>query len=398
MMDVQRTVTILIESDPDLGATLTACRDLKQALSPLCFNGGKPLGPIALQRAAYHAVKGRLNSQMTIGAIRDVAAAYASAKRNRHPITQPFAFRKASARFLVGQRGRDADFRADGTLSIWTVAGRKRLSYTVPEHFQPVLAAAKEIDSLTVIECDGRLVGRVAVTLAVPDPAGILPVGIDLNETNALVAVDADDRTLFVSGKEVKIKNVRTRKTRSRLQRKLAARKAEGKDTRSVRRALKRLGRKQRNRSRTFAQTVAKQVVTWAPANAVLVLEDLNVPQPSKKARQRAGVRRRLRQWNHAEVRRWITLKAEERGMVVALVNPAGTSQACSRCGLVGVRQKHRFTCPSCGFADHADLNAARTIRDRFTALRSSGPPSTGPEARPRSRGAGKLAASAASR
>jgi len=49
---------------------------------------------------------------------------------------------------------------------------------------------------------------------------------------------------------------------------------------RSVRRVLKRLGRKQRNRTRTFAQQTAKQLVEWAPKGAVLVFEDLHMPQP----------------------------------------------------------------------------------------------------------------------
>ena len=76
------------------------------------------------------------------------------------------------ALFLVGARGRDADFRTDGTLSIWTVAGRKRISYTVPKAFQATLAAAKEIDSLTVIERNGRLLGSVTLTLEAPEPHG----------------------------------------------------------------------------------------------------------------------------------------------------------------------------------------------------------------------------------
>jgi hypothetical protein len=217
-MDIQRTVTIVIESDPDLRRTLDVFREVQAAISPVAFNDGRPLGPIALQKRVYHTVKGRLNSQMTISAIRLVAAAYVSARSNGKPATRPFAFRNARALFLVGKRGRDADFRADGTLSIWTVAGRKHLTYTVPAVFKARLQQAKEIDSLTVIERNGKLLGRVTVTIEVPDPVGTLPVGIDLNETNALVAVDPDGNTFFASGKAVKVANRRTQKTRSRLQ------------------------------------------------------------------------------------------------------------------------------------------------------------------------------------
>jgi hypothetical protein len=57
------------------------------------------------------------------------------------------------------------------------VAGRKHLPYTVPSALRPLFDAAKEIDSLVIIERDGHLYGRVALTLEAPDPKGINPVG-----------------------------------------------------------------------------------------------------------------------------------------------------------------------------------------------------------------------------
>ncbi|MER3402645.1 MAG: hypothetical protein C4337_04955 [Armatimonadota bacterium] len=62
----------------------------------------------------------------------------------------------------------------------------------------------------------------------------------------------------------------------------------------------------------------------------------------------------------------------------------------CSRCGLRGECARHRFTCPHCGFQDHADINAARNIRNRYTVSRDGGPSSTGPEALPGLPGEGK--------
>lgn len=380
-MEIQRTITIILPDDADLRATLTAFQLVQHQLSPMCYNDGQPLAALDVQRRAYHDLKGTLNSQMTITAIRLVAGAYISAKRNKRPAQRPFQFHRKAALFLIGERGRDADFRADGTLSIWTVAGRKRVSYTVPAHFQPIMQQAKQLDSMTVIERNGQLIGRLAVTLDVPDPAGIHPVGVDRGETNVLVAVCADSDQQFVSGLAYKVKNRQTHKTRKRLQQKLASRKAEGKDTRSVRRTLKRLGRSHRNRTRTFVQTAAKQLVQWVAVNSVIVLEDLRIPQVSKQRRWRKGTRRRMSQWAHGLLETWITKKAQERGIAVAYVNPAYTSKTCNRCDLVGERHKHLFTCPSCGHTDHADVNAAKNIRDRFTSLRASAPPSVGAEA-----------------
>jgi len=383
-MNIQRTVTIIIEPDSDLERTLEAFREVQHSLSTPCFNDGKPLGALALQKACYHSIKGTLSAQMTISAIRLVAGAYASAKSNKKPASAPFQFRKARALFLVGKRGRDADFRADGTLSIWTIGGRKRLPYTVPADFQATLTNAVEIDSLTVIKRDGKLIGRVTVTLNVPEPTGILPVGIDLNETNALVAVDPDGRELFISGKAIKVKNRRTAKTRSRLQSKLATRKAQHKDTRSIRRVMKRLGRKQRHRTRTFAQQTAKQLVEWAPPHAVLVFEDLHIPQPEKGKMKGKALRRRLSLWQRGLIRESVLSKAQEHGMTLANVNPAYTSKNCSRCGLRGKRSRHTFSCPHCGHIAHADVNAAFNIRNRYTVFRDGGDSSVSPEAQSR--------------
>lgn len=380
-MQIQRTVTVTIEYDEDLKHTLDVFQKVQQKLSEPCFNHGKPLSALALQRECYHDVKGSLNSQMTISAIRLVAGAYASAKSNKKPAKRPFQFKRARALFLVGKRGRDADFKTDGKLAIWTIAGRKRLNYQVPKDFKATLDQAVEIDSLTVILRNGKLIGRVTVTLEVPEPAGILPVGIDLNETNALVAVDPDNRTLFISGKAVKVKNRRTAKTRARLQRKHATRKAEKKDTRSVRRLLKRLGRKQRNRTRTFAQQTAKQLVQWAPKNAALVFEDLHIPQPEKGKLKGRALRRRMSLWQRTLIRTCVENKAQESGMSVAKVNPAYTSKNCSRCGLRGKRKRHSFTCPHCGHSDHSDVNAAVNIRNRYTVFRHGGLLSMSPEA-----------------
>jgi len=84
--------------------------------------------------------------------------------------------------------------------------------------------------------------------------------------------------------------------------------------------------------------------------------------------------------------------KVQGKGQV-ALANPRGTSQTCSRCGLKGNRSRHKFFCPWCGFEVHADLNAAYNVRNRYAVLRDGGVLSATPEAS----SGGKLMASAVS-
>jgi putative transposase len=318
-------------------------------------------------------MNGSLTSQMTCSAIRLVAGASASAQATQQSAKRPFQFKRACAWFLIGKRGRDARFKSDGQWSLWTRTGaRKHLSSQVPQDVKATLEQAVELDSLMVIERNGKVIGRVAVPLEVPEPAGILPVGIDLKETRALVAVDPNGWALFVSGKAIQVKHRRTAKTRARLQRNHAARKAQHQDARSVRRVMKRPGRKQRKRTPTFAPQPARQLVQWTPNDAALVFEELHIPRPEKGKMRGRALRRRMSLWQGTLIRTCIENKTQECGMSMAQVNPASTSNHCSRCGLRGVRKRHSFTYPPCGHSDHADINAAYNIRHRSTQVRLS--------------------------
>ncbi|WP_433523163.1 zinc ribbon domain-containing protein [Nocardia pseudovaccinii] len=58
-------------------------------------------------------------------------------------------------------------------------------------------------------------------------------------------------------------------------------------------------------------------------------------------------------------------------GIPVAHVDPRYTSQQCSRCGHTSRKNRPdqaTFVCTSCGFAEHADVNAARNIAARADA------------------------------
>jgi len=91
-----------------------------------------------------------------------------------------------------------------------------------------------------------------------------------------------------------------------------------------------------------------------------------------------------------------VASKAQLVGPAIVSVNPAYTSQHCSRCGLRGKRHRHQVTCPWCGHAQHADVTAAIDIRNRYVQSRLDGAPSTAPEALPH--GEGKLPAKAGGR
>jgi predicted transposase len=78
-----------------------------------------------------------------------------------------------------------------------------------------------------------------------------------------------------------------------------------------------------------------------------------------------------LHSWSFAQLGAYITYKAVRAGVPVVYVDPRHTSQGCSACGHISRKNRPdqaTFRCTSCGFAEHADVNAARNIAARGAA------------------------------
>ncbi|MGB9626057.1 MAG: zinc ribbon domain-containing protein [Phycisphaerae bacterium] len=371
-----------IESDPDLRQTRTIFRAGQDARSPVTCNDGRPLGAIARPKRGSPAVTGRLTRPMPIAGIRQDAAASVGASSNGAPAPRPFAVRQARALVLVGTRGRDADVRADGPRAIGTVAGRTRRPSTGPDVVRAPLPRATVIERLPVIERDGPRLGRVTVMRAGPAPVGAEPVGIDRHATHALVAVDPHGATVLAAVQAVTGKTRRTQTTRAWLQRPRAVRTAARTDPRRVCRGRTWRGRSPLPRTLPFARQTGEALVPWGSSHAGLVVAALrDIPQPKRGAVRGHAPRRRFARWQRRAIRSAVEPKAQGGGLRVTDGDPDSPSPSCSRCGVRGNRARHRFGCPSCGSAPHADMNAAQPMRRRAPVLRNGGTRSPSPEA-----------------
>gem|GEM_PF-4597395 len=58
---------------------------------------------------------------------------------------------------------------------------------------------------------------------------------------------------------------------------------------------------------------------------------------------------------------------AEKSGKLIYQTNPKHTSQKCRNCGHIDKdnRDGEKFICVNCGHVEHADIGAAKTIRDK---------------------------------
>ena len=75
-------------------------------------------------------------------------------------------------------------------------------------------------------------------------------------------------------------------------------------------------------------------------------------------------INRKLSRWIKGYIRSRLEYKCKLNNIKFTYINPAYTSQICSKCGRFGVRNGDSFACEYCGEI-HADINASKNILER---------------------------------
>lgn len=136
----------------------------------------------------------------------------------------------------------------------------------------------------------------------------------------------------------------------------------QSKGTRGCKKLLKRLSGREKTTATIINHTISKQIVSDAKNRGVgLAIEDLSKIRQTAKRRNKT-FRGKLNRWNFGQLRAFLTYKCALSGVQLVVVEPAYTSQTCSHCRHLGIRNGKSFKCTNCGNDMDADINAARNI------------------------------------
>jgi putative transposase len=202
-------------------------------------------------------------------------------------------------------------------------------------------------------------------------------VGVDRGVT--LLAATSDGEKLNRS-----YASPRERERYRRLEKKLSRQKRGSANRRKTKLAMGRWHERVKSRRRDFTAKIGRDLAT---RYELVALEDLKtsnmtrsargtIESPGKNVRQKAGLNRAIldKGWGSLEMR--IRSSARYTGSRVVKINPAYTSQTCSRCRCVDRESREsqaKFRCRHCGFHEHADVNAAINIRTAGLAVSACG-------------------------
>ncbi len=384
---MKATVQIKLLPSPEqaeaLSATLHACNQAANSASQVAFATGAT-HKFALQKRIYEHLKVEygLSAQPTVRVIGKVADAYTTrasnlragnlgppgSQRRKKATSGPVSFTQDSAQPFDN---RCLSWQLDArTVSIWTVRGRmKQVPFTGSTDQLKTVAEHRRGESDLAYR-DGMWF--LHATCDIPEePLNVNPegfVGVDLGIVNIATTSDGHRH----AGRGLNRHRRRMNQLRAKLQRKR---------TKSTKRGLKRVRRREARRARDVNHQISKQIVERAERTGRgIALEDLQGIR--ERVRQAKAQRAALHSWAFAQLRNFITYKARRAGVPVAVVDPAYSSQSCSECDHTSRRNRTaqaRFVCLSCGVIMHADANASRNLAHRGEVAWNAGRLSAAP-------------------
>ena len=233
-------------------------------------------------------------------------------------------------------------------ISLTTMAGRIRIPLQLGA-FQRQALVGQTPTSATVIKKRGIWYIHMVVEYPTPVNENQKPMGVDLGINN----IAATSTEMIIEGESRQTYKEKRARVRASLQ---------SKNTKGAKKVLKRISGKEKRRITHENHILSKQLVKEAKRHdcGVIRMEQLKEIR-SKTKRWDKHSNREMAGWSFYQLQQFVTYKAAFEGISIELVNPCYTSQTCHICFKIGVRNKSRFTCLTCG-DQHADVNASYVI------------------------------------
>jgi putative transposase len=388
---MQRTLKLKLNPSPaqavDLSQTLT---EITRAFNFVCSYGwdNHEKNGVKLQHACYYALK-----KLCPGLVSDLLIQ--TIHKSKEAVTSVFALVKKYPAKVKAWEKKIAQAKAKGkvyrgkkpkppscpksqncparyNLHTYKLAWARRevklstrpgnrlvVGFTVPPYYQKYLNLAT--DTADLIYRKGTFWLHVVVTLPAPDyvDSGDV-VGVDLGLNHPAVT----SKPKFLGSPRWK----EVIQSGFRLKRKLQA-----KTTKSAKRHLRKLSGKVQRFRKDCDHVLSKRIVQSCTSGTTIVIEALTEIRATTEQRGRES-RRRLHSWSFAQLRSFLSYKAQAAGIKVVAIDPRHTSQTCSKCGFQSRSNRKSqalFLCKRCGYQLNADLNASYNIRAKHLATLS---------------------------
>lgn len=354
------TYAVRVEVSPDqsqvLSDTCAAYLDCCNMVSGVAWER-KTLSQKALHQLVYRRIRDEyhVGAQMACSSMNRVIGNYRTIKEAHG---SPWASSQPEYRSpgydLVWNR--DYSILKDGRLSINTLDGRIKVPVDwthVPEEYRH-----GKFGTARLLNRNGKWLLLIPSTVELPEPPQPQQVvGVDMGIRFLATTYDSEGSTVFYDGKEVKRRREHYKKLRASLQKK---------GTRSARRRLRKIGRRENRWMRDVNHQVSKALVNRQSKPTLFALENLS---GVRRATEKVRVQDRYVQvsWAFYQLRQMIEYKAAQAGHSVVVVDPRYTSQTCPTCGLVRKanrrKKTHEYHCSNCGYRSNDDRVAAMNIQ-----------------------------------
>ena len=298
----------------------------------------KTFGQFKIHHLCYDDVRQKFNlsAQMVVRCISKVVDAYKLDRKNKREFRTYGSICYDSR--ILSYKGNEA--------SIWTIGKRQKIPFAC--HNKEYMSYIKGEADLVYKKGKFFLYQTVDIPEAEEKVSDAI-VGLDFGITD--IVCTSEGKTY--SSNALNEYRERRLKIRGSIQ---------SKGTRGCKKLLKRLSGREKTTATIINHTISKQIVTDAKQRGIgLAIEDLRKIRQTAKRRNKT-FRSKLNRWNFGQLRTFLTYKCALSGVQLIVVEPAYTSQTCSHCYHIGIRNGKSFKCTNCGNDMDADINAARNI------------------------------------